>query len=69
MLILSQSKKLTTESMCLSIENFSEIMVQENCGNLYRLGNYDTQERAKEVLQEIIKAYNGKNTYFEMPEK
>lgn len=64
MLILSQKKTITTESMALSIENSDnkkQIMVQENCGKLYCLGIYDTEERAKEVLQEIIKTYKNEN--------
>ena len=62
MLILSQNKRLTTESLALSIEDIDnkkekKIMVQENCGKLYLLGKYKTEERAKEVLQEIIETY------------
>ena len=38
-------------------------MVQENCGKLYLLGVYDTEERAKEILQEIIKVYKGTEAF------
>lgn len=86
MLILNQKKTMTTESMALSIENIEnsdnkkQIMVQENCGKLYCLGIYDTEERAKEVLQEIIEKYKEENyamiesmakaqLVYEMPEK
>lgn len=62
MIIVSQDKRLITESLALSIENIDgeekkKIMVQEYCGKLYLLGTYATEERAKEVLQEIIKSY------------
>ena len=33
------------------------------------IGKYKTEARAKEVLQEIIRAYNGKVECFSMPEK
>lgn len=62
MLILSQNKKISTKSLELSIEdianeNAKKIMVESNCGKLYFLGKYATEERAKEVLQEIITRY------------
>lgn len=62
MIIVSQDKLLTTESLALSIEsienkNAKKIMVQEHCGKLYLLGIYKTEERAKEILEEIIEQY------------
>ena len=65
MLIVSQDKRLTTKSLELSIENIEnienkdakKIMVEGNCGRLYYLGKYATEERAKEVLQEITTRY------------
>ncbi len=74
MIIVSQNKKIITKSMELSIENTKRIMVESNCGKLYFLGEYETEERAKEVLQEIVKAANRFNNdthclVFEMPEE
>lgn len=68
MIIVSQNKLLITESLALSIESIEnkkekKIMVQENCGKLYLLGVYDTEERAKEILQEIIKVYKGTEAF------
>lgn len=57
MVIVSQNKKITTKSMELSIEDTNKIMVEASCGKLYFLGKYETEERAKEVLQEIITRY------------
>ena len=62
MIIVSQDKRLSTKSLELSIEDIENkdakrIMVEGNCGNLYFLGKYETEERAKEVLQEIITRY------------
>lgn len=62
MVIVSQNKRLTTKSMELSIEDTKKIMVESNCGKLYFLGEYKTEKRAKEVLQEIIKAYRDYRT-------
>lgn len=73
MIIVSQNKRIMTESLELSIEdiedeNAKKIMVESNCGKLYFLGKYATEERAKEVLKEIAKKYEnsmwklGKNT-------
>ena len=88
MIIVSQDKRLITESLALSVEDIEgeekkRIMVQEYCGKLYLLGVYETEERAKEVLKEILEAYKncnyyshsqmGKgfviNDYYEMPEE
>lgn len=83
MIIVSQKKTIITESMALSVEKSSnseqkrEIMVQENCGKLYNLGIYDTEERAKEVLEEIVDTYKFNRCYavgqkqavYEMPEE
>lgn len=62
MLIVSQDKRLSTKSLELSIEDIEnqtakKIMVEGSCGKLYFLGKYATEERAKEVLQEIITRY------------
>lgn len=62
MLIVSQDKRLSTKSLELSIEDIEnkddkKIMVEGNCGKLYFLGKYATEERAKEILQEIITRY------------
>ena len=83
MIIVSQKKTIITESMALSVEKSSNseqkrnIMVQENCGKLYILGTYDTEERAKEVLQEIVDTYKFNKCYavgqkqavYQMPEE
>ena len=95
MLILSQDKTETTENLELKIDEilkengqFPDINTQivgyciVNKKYNTVLGVYDTEERAKEVLQEIIKAYidcneqyvpSGlgyiKNKVYEMPEK
>lgn len=62
MIIVSQNKRLSTKSLELSIENLENqnakrIMVEGSCGKLYFLGKYATEERAKEVLQEMIQRY------------
>lgn len=71
MIIVSQDKRLITESLAISIEDIEDreekkIMTQEYCGKLYLLGVYATEERAKEVLQEIIERYDvlKKNTTY-----
>lgn len=83
MIIVSQKKTIITESMALSIEKLDDseqkrqIMVQENCGKLYNLGIYNTQERAEEVLKEIVDTYKFNKCYavgqkqavYEMPEE
>lgn len=66
MIIVSQDKRLITESLALSIESIEgkeekKIMVQEHCGKLYLLGVYVTEERAKEVLNEIIETIKAKS--------
>ena len=62
MLILSQDKTKTTENIELDIkwnlisnevESYTIFSIKD-CRNF---GIYDTEERAKEVLQEIIKVY------------
>lgn len=68
MIIVSQDKRLITESLAISIEDIEgkeekKIMIQEHCGKLYLLGVYATEERAKEVLQEIIKLYKATETF------
>lgn len=62
MIIVSQDKRLITESLAISIEDIEgkeekKIMIQEPCGKLYLLGVYATEERAKEIIKEIIDTY------------
>lgn len=62
MMIVSQNRRLTTTSLAISIEDIpsrheKKIMVQEPCGKLYLLGVYKTEERAKEILEEISDVY------------
>ena len=62
MIIVSQDKRLITESLAISIEDIGDkeekkIMTQEYCGKLYLLGVYATEERAKEVMKDIIDKY------------
>ena len=66
MIVVSQNKRLITESLAISIEDIEgkeekKIMIQEPCGKLYLLGVYATEERAKEVLEEIIEEYKNGN--------
>lgn len=64
MIIVSQDKKKITDNMNLYIDNVYPYSLDEprysiendNC----RLGQYLTEERAKEVLQEIIDTYTRK---------
>ena len=78
MLILSQDKTETTENLELKIDEilkengqFPDINTQivgyciVNKKYNTVLGVYDTEERAKEVLQEIIKAYK-ENRFIEL---
>ena len=68
MLILSQDKKLITEDLNLVIteETFKDVGKGYVISNeKYRLAFYATEERAKEVLQEIINEYK----VFIMPEE
>ena len=56
----------------LKEEEFTyDILVYIVSSGLIRIGKYDTEERAKEVLQEIIKAYRQESIWYayEMPEK
>ena len=77
MLIVSQNKKIITESLELSIEPIEskkekKIVVQEYCGELYPLGIYATEERAQEVLQDIISFYirnEMQNKVYRMPKE
>ena len=69
MIILSQDKRQTTESLTLRIEQ--EIIknidnesteLKIGCSRIFDkdnrfLGAYETEERAKEVLQEIVNKY------------
>ena len=68
MIIVSQDKRIITESLELSVEDIEgkekkRIMVQEYCGKLYLLGVYETEERAKEVLIEIAQCYCNTKQY------
>lgn len=89
MLIFEQDKEII-----LNFDNVSEITVGSalggknivavcNNGDNVKIGTYETSERAKEVLQEIIKSYRGyraaecdgytnvleETAVFEMPQK
>lgn len=60
MLILGQDKDLLTDNLNLIIEEttFKEIgKVYVIQNEIYKIGYYATEERAKEVLQEIIECY------------
>lgn len=62
MIILSQNKMLTTESMNLSLvytdmdDNSVNIKAREENSEIY-IGHYKSAERAKEVLREICTNY------------
>ena len=66
MIIVSQDKKKITDNMNLYIDRVYPYSLDEprysiendNC----RLGQYLTEERAKEVLQEILKYYDSLKT-------
>ena len=82
MLILSQDKNGIvnfTNTTSILVEN-KELIARVTNGHKATLGEYDTEERAKEVLQEIIKTYKNENCdtgeamyheqlVYEMPEK
>lgn len=68
MVIVSQDKERTTESM----ELFIDVIIRDNEPIVYgiyaeqfkqylNLGIYNTKERAKEILQEIISKYRQYN--------
>ena len=64
MIIISQDKKRTVENLNLGIREAGEynqnyVIYNTEIGE--DLGEYKTEERAKEVLQEIINAIRGKN--------
>ncbi len=80
MLILSQDKTQTTECLSLRVENLSYLdkklrwqVVGWGIRELdyYRvIGKYETEERANQVLKELLENYsNNPITTFEMPEK
>lgn len=62
MIIVSQNKKRTTESTELFIDTIIQsdkkstygIFVEKTDSAYIKLGEYETEERAKEVLQELI---------------
>ena len=70
MIIVSQDKKvilnfnniteLQTEEHIKNMNGEKDIMIEAvgNLGNTFILAYYDTEERAKEVLQEIISKYS-----------
>lgn len=65
MLILSQDKKEIVNFNNITnmfILNYSIKCMLINGGETY-IGYYNTEERAKEVLQEIIKAYSKEDFY------
>lgn len=82
MLIVSQNKMKTTENMELWIEELWENAECERKlfyikNSLGTLGEYKTEERAKEILQEIVKEYkrvlttinrgNGQQRFYNVP--
>lgn len=84
MLILSQHKIviLNFNTATTIIAEKNEVIARLTNGNKATLGKYDTEERAKEILQEIIKCYEScnkidylnklaflENKVYEMPEK
>lgn len=74
MLILSQDRNGIvnfTNITSILVEN-KELIARVTNGHKATLGEYNTIERAKEVLQEIIEYYKIKdftNEVYEMPEK
>ena len=83
MLILSQDKNgivNLTNITSILVEN-KELIARVTNGHKATLGEYDTEERVKEVLQEIIEAYKESRfieldsikaenkVVYEMPEK
>lgn len=69
MIIVSQDKKRTVENLNLGIRNTGEYNSNYTIYNTEigeDLGEYATEERAKEILQEII--FNITKVY-EMPEE
>lgn len=68
MIIVSQDKKRTVENLNLGIREAGEynqnyVIYNTEIGE--DLGEYSTEERAKEVLQEITKTYFDENCEFE----
>lgn len=66
MLIVSQDKKTIIDEIKLNIRNIGEysegFTIYEMITNK-DMGTYATEERAKEVLQEIVKCYEKTETY------
>ena len=77
MIIVSQDKKaiinfknlteiyISTDEICTNQDNEEEnyyLRSESVCGLYEDLGKYKTEERAKEVLQKIIKYYNSLKT-------
>ena len=61
MIIVSQDKKRVVQNLNLGISRpgeYSQNYIIYNTELGEELGEYKTEERAKEVLQEIIKYYN-----------
>lgn len=80
MLILSQDKTETTECLSLRIENLSYLDKNKRWQvkgwgirelDYYRiLGKYETEERANQVLKDILSTYsNNPADTFEMPKE
>lgn len=72
MIIVSQDRKEITNNMNIDItenydENFTQRWKIEN--DYYNLGYYKTEERAKEVLQEIKNTYVRECKTYEMPKE
>lgn len=74
MIIVSQDKKdiINFDNVKMINREENRISVDANFGrgDFYCIAEYATEERAKEVLQEIIKAYRDESMWFayEMPE-
>lgn len=69
MIIVSQIKEMIVnfDTICvlgINKNNSKEILSTTNNGNTQTLAKYETRERAKEVLQDILKEYKKVLTTF-----
>jgi biotin-(acetyl-CoA carboxylase) ligase len=69
MLIVSQIREMVVnlDTICvlgINKNNSKEILSTTNNGNTQTLAKYETRERAKEVLQDILKEYKKVLTTF-----
>lgn len=72
MIIINQSEDATTEDLSLKIFNLKENEYAIYDKYVIWLGTYKTEERAKEVLQQIIGFYirtQDENKVFRMPKE